>query len=133
MISDIWYLMVAGVCRPNVVFGFQLFRVPNLVTELYLNYDCDLYCTNVFEELCKLLSKVRLVLLFIYYHYYYHYYYLIELFVNYFIIVGIVYIIICCLKIMFTVALVYSVQIVMLCTVQSWICTIQVSLYLCWM
>ncbi|EDO31538.1 predicted protein, partial [Nematostella vectensis] len=35
----------------------QLFRVPNLVTELYLNYDCDLYSANVFEELCKLLSK----------------------------------------------------------------------------
>lgn len=26
--------------------------------ELYLNYDCDIYSTNVFEELCKLLSKV---------------------------------------------------------------------------
>ncbi|XP_020603212.1 Golgi-specific brefeldin A-resistance guanine nucleotide exchange factor 1-like [Orbicella faveolata] len=25
--------------------------------ELYLNYDCDVYSTNVFEELCKLLSK----------------------------------------------------------------------------
>lgn len=35
----------------------QLFRVPNLVMELYLNYDCDIYSTNVFEELCKLLSK----------------------------------------------------------------------------
>lgn len=35
----------------------QLFRVPNLVMELYLNYDCDVYSTNVFEELCKLLSK----------------------------------------------------------------------------
>lgn len=41
------------------VFWFQLFRVPNLVMELYLNYDCDVYSTNVFEELCKLLSKVR--------------------------------------------------------------------------
>jgi len=27
--------------------------------ELYLNYDCNVYSTNVFEELCKLLSKVR--------------------------------------------------------------------------
>lgn len=35
----------------------QLFRVPNLVMELYLNYDCNVYSTNVFEELCKLLSK----------------------------------------------------------------------------
>lgn len=41
------------------LFWFQLFRVPNLVMELYLNYDCNVYSTNVFEELCKLLSKVR--------------------------------------------------------------------------
>ena len=40
------------------IFFLQLFRVPNLVMELYLNYDCDIYSTNVFEELCKLLSKV---------------------------------------------------------------------------
>ena len=37
----------------------QLLRIPGLVTELYLNYDCDLYCTNLFEDLMKLLSKVR--------------------------------------------------------------------------
>lgn len=36
----------------------QLLRIPGLVTELYLNYDCDLYCTNLFEDLTKLLSKV---------------------------------------------------------------------------
>ena len=36
----------------------QLWRIPGLVTELYLNYDCDLYCSNLFEELTKLLSKV---------------------------------------------------------------------------
>ena len=41
-----------------IFVSFQLFRVPNLVMELYLNYDCDIYSTNVFEELCKLLSKV---------------------------------------------------------------------------
>ena len=41
-----------------IFFSLQLFRVPNLVMELYLNYDCDIYSTNVFEELCKLLSKV---------------------------------------------------------------------------
>lgn len=35
----------------------QLWRVPGLVTELYLNYDCDLYCANLFEEVTKLLSK----------------------------------------------------------------------------
>ncbi|ELU03437.1 hypothetical protein CAPTEDRAFT_227129 [Capitella teleta] len=35
----------------------QLLRIPGLITELYLNYDCDLYCTNLFEDLMKLLSK----------------------------------------------------------------------------
>lgn len=38
----------------------QMLRIPGLVTELYLNYDCDLYCTNLFEDLTKLLSKARL-------------------------------------------------------------------------
>lgn len=36
----------------------QLWRIPSFVTELYINYDCDYYCANVFEELTKLLSKV---------------------------------------------------------------------------
>lgn len=36
----------------------QLLRIPGLVTELYVNYDCDLYCSNMFEDLMKLLSKV---------------------------------------------------------------------------
>ncbi|XP_013013697.1 Golgi-specific brefeldin A-resistance guanine nucleotide exchange factor 1 isoform X3 [Cavia porcellus] len=35
----------------------QLWRIPSLVTELYINYDCDYYCSNLFEELTKLLSK----------------------------------------------------------------------------
>ncbi|XP_053611208.1 Golgi-specific brefeldin A-resistance guanine nucleotide exchange factor 1 isoform X2 [Plodia interpunctella] len=35
----------------------QMFRIPGLCTELYLNYDCDIYCTNIFEELTKLLSR----------------------------------------------------------------------------
>ncbi|KAI6172463.1 Golgi-specific brefeldin A-resistance guanine nucleotide exchange factor 1 [Aphelenchoides besseyi] len=34
----------------------HLFRVPNLVSELYLNYDCGLYCSNLFEDLTKILS-----------------------------------------------------------------------------
>lgn len=38
----------------------QLWRIPGLVTELFINYDCDLYCSNVFEDLTKLLSKVRI-------------------------------------------------------------------------
>ena len=35
----------------------QLFRIPGLPAELYLNYDCDLYSTNLFEDLSKMLSK----------------------------------------------------------------------------
>lgn len=35
----------------------QLWRISGLVTELYLNYDCDFYCTNLFEDLTKLLAK----------------------------------------------------------------------------
>uniref|UniRef100_A0A914VU46 SEC7 domain-containing protein n=2 Tax=Plectus sambesii TaxID=2011161 RepID=A0A914VU46_9BILA len=35
----------------------QMWRIPGLVTELYLNYDCDLYCSNLFEDLTKLLLK----------------------------------------------------------------------------
>ncbi|CAF0848856.1 unnamed protein product [Adineta ricciae] len=35
----------------------QLLRIPGLPAELYLNYDCDLYSTNLFEELTKMLSK----------------------------------------------------------------------------
>ncbi|KAK0421394.1 hypothetical protein QR680_015210 [Steinernema hermaphroditum] len=35
----------------------HLWRIPGLVSELYLNYDCDLYCTNLFEDLTKLLME----------------------------------------------------------------------------
>ena len=35
----------------------QLFRVPGFAAELYINYDCDLYCANLFENITKLLSK----------------------------------------------------------------------------
>ncbi|CAD6198940.1 unnamed protein product [Caenorhabditis auriculariae] len=35
----------------------HLWRIPGLVTELYLNYDCDLYCANIFEDLTKLLVE----------------------------------------------------------------------------
>lgn len=37
----------------------QLWRIPSFVTELYINYDCDFYCSNMFEDLTKLLSKVN--------------------------------------------------------------------------
>lgn len=36
----------------------QLWRIPSFVTELYINYDCDFYCSSLFEDLTKLLSKV---------------------------------------------------------------------------
>jgi golgi-specific brefeldin A-resistance guanine nucleotide exchange factor 1 len=29
----------------------DMWRLPNLVSELYLNYDCSLYCSNLFENL----------------------------------------------------------------------------------
>lgn len=35
----------------------QLWRIPGFAAELYINYDCDLYCTNLFEDLTKLMSK----------------------------------------------------------------------------
>lgn len=35
----------------------QLWRIPGFVSELYLNYDCDMYCTNLYEEITKLLAK----------------------------------------------------------------------------
>ena len=35
----------------------QFLRIPGLPAELYLNYDCDLYSSNLFEDLTKLLSK----------------------------------------------------------------------------
>lgn len=35
----------------------QLWRIPGFVAELYVNYDCDLYASNLFEDLSKLMSK----------------------------------------------------------------------------
>ena len=40
----------------------RFWRLPDFASELYLNYDCDLYCSNLFEDLTKLLSKVRRIL-----------------------------------------------------------------------
>jgi brefeldin A-resistance guanine nucleotide exchange factor 1 len=36
----------------------QMLRIPGFPIELYLNYDCCLNCSNLFEDLTKLLSKV---------------------------------------------------------------------------
>jgi golgi-specific brefeldin A-resistance guanine nucleotide exchange factor 1 len=35
----------------------QFLRIPSLPAELYLNFDCDLYSSNLLEELTKTLSK----------------------------------------------------------------------------
>ena len=35
----------------------QLWQMPGLITELFLNFDCDLYANNIFEDLTKVLSK----------------------------------------------------------------------------
>lgn len=35
----------------------QLWRIPGLITELFVNFDCDLYSDNIFEDLTKILSK----------------------------------------------------------------------------
>ncbi|KAL4088566.1 hypothetical protein QTP88_023655 [Uroleucon formosanum] len=35
----------------------QLWKIPGLVTELYLNYDCGLYCSDLYDDITKLLSK----------------------------------------------------------------------------
>lgn len=39
----------------------QMLRVPGFAAELYINYDCDLYCANIFENITKLLSKNALL------------------------------------------------------------------------
>uniref|UniRef100_A0A1A9ZR77 SEC7 domain-containing protein n=1 Tax=Glossina pallidipes TaxID=7398 RepID=A0A1A9ZR77_GLOPL len=38
----------------------QLWRLPGFVTELYINYDCALYCSDLFENITNLLSKYTL-------------------------------------------------------------------------
>lgn len=36
----------------------QLWKIPGLVTELFLNYDCGLYSSDLYDDITKLLSKV---------------------------------------------------------------------------
>ena len=35
----------------------QLWRIPGLIAELFVNFDCNLYSDNIFEDLTKILSK----------------------------------------------------------------------------
>ncbi|KAG5455253.1 G-box binding factor, partial [Clonorchis sinensis] len=35
----------------------RIFLVPGMATELYVNYDCDPYCSNLFEDITKMLAK----------------------------------------------------------------------------
>ncbi|CAB4059242.1 GBF1 [Lepeophtheirus salmonis] len=35
----------------------RLYRLPGFITQVYLNYDCDIYTSNIFEDLTKMLSK----------------------------------------------------------------------------
>ena len=47
----------------TIDYLLQLLRVPGFSTEIYLNFDCSLNCTNLFEDLTKLLSKVNLFII----------------------------------------------------------------------
>ena len=35
----------------------RLYKMPEFITQLYVNYDCDLYTLNIFEDSTKMLSK----------------------------------------------------------------------------
>ena len=43
----------------TIDYFLQMLRIPGFAVEIYLNYDCSLHCSNLFENLTKLLSKVR--------------------------------------------------------------------------
>ena len=40
----------------------RLYKIPGFVSQLFLNYDCDMYAQDVFEDLCKMLAKGALPL-----------------------------------------------------------------------
>ena len=41
----------------TIDFLLQMMRIPGFAIEMYINYDCSPNCTNLFEDLTKLLSK----------------------------------------------------------------------------
>lgn len=45
----------------TIDFILQMLRIPGFAVELYINYDCSLNCSNLFEDLTKLLSKVNIL------------------------------------------------------------------------
>ena len=51
----------------TIDFILQMLRIPGFAVEIYINYDCSLNCSNLFEDLTKLLSKVNILKLFIEY------------------------------------------------------------------
>ncbi|CAH8642739.1 unnamed protein product [Dicrocoelium dendriticum] len=66
---EVYLQRLAAICSPdNDATSYErrevaldsvvrLFLVPGLATELYVNYDCDPYCSNLFEEITKMLAK----------------------------------------------------------------------------
>ena len=40
----------------------RLYKIPGFVSQLFLNFDCDMYAQDVFEDLCKMLAKNALPL-----------------------------------------------------------------------
>lgn len=50
----------------TIDYFLQMLRIPGFAVEIYLNYDCSLNCSNLFENLTKLLSKVKISKLIIY-------------------------------------------------------------------
>lgn len=35
----------------------QLWRIPSMLTEIYINYDCDFYCANILKDMIQQISK----------------------------------------------------------------------------
>ena len=62
VIKSGFYVLWKCIDSPCAYLSIQLCHFPHLMAELYVNYDCSLYCSNVFENLTKLLSKVRCII-----------------------------------------------------------------------
>ena len=40
----------------------RLYKIPGFISQLFLNFDCDMYAQDIFEDLCKMLAKNALPL-----------------------------------------------------------------------